>query len=375
MNNALKKHAMILILMSGSLFSSSLCFSYEISHDQKLMHEAKAYFEAGEYTQAIDRYQSILQGSLESWQRAIIMYDLSIVWLAAGDWNQSLETFKSVPLDNHLAPLLNARIQRNTMLAYLLQGINIARKTPDDPKALELMNKVIELAPQVDLAHCDLQKAEGIKTCTNSFDVNRMKLIAQEYLAKFLKGDPKYHLAHIQLKEGLEELFQAATDASINARFLDEHQIPDKLRKRYRSLYLKEQEESSPFWSELKQKLKNDNQKGSEERMQLMNSAANKFSQGQSQFYKKQFAKSSEDFEASANDLKELISKLPPPPPSESSSDKNKPDEQTQTPSEPSQAEMQSKQDQVIQLLLQMEQEDRAPKINQPVRKKELRPW
>lgn len=338
---------------------------------KKQMREAEAYFESHNYAQALDHYQNILQEPLEPWERAIVMFNLGCVWLASGHWEDAITTFRSVPLDNPLSPLLSDRIQRNVMLTYLRQAVAISKSEKDLSKGIELLNQVIDMAPLADQAHCTLQKAEGTIDCQPSFDVASMKSIAQNYLASLLEKEihPK---KEAPLKDLLQQLLNAVTDAALNSKFLHLHEINRKLKKQYRLLFKSELSESLPRWRLLQQKINNDNQEGSSERKALLQSAEKKFSEGRLHFNQMQYEMGSQFFDASAKDLQDLIAKLPPPPPSAPSESQQ---EQQEAPQEQTPTQKEDTTVHVLQQLLQMEQQDKLPKSEQQIRKKELRPW
>lgn len=366
-------------IVAVSVFGSFPLSALQPSQKVLEMREAEAYFEAQMYPKARERFQNMLQEPLEPWERAIIIYNLGNVWLAAGEWEQAVTTFQSVPLDNHLAPLLSDRIQRNLMLTYLRQAVSIL-KTGENEQAIELLNKVIGMASQVDEAKCGLERAEGSQKCTPSFDALAMKLIAREYLAVALNKQQEHYTDNVKLREGLESLLLEADDSVMNAAFVEKNEMPAALQKRYRNVYFQEQTNSLPLWTALKQKLENDKQKGSDERMELFISAAKAYGQGSGQFNERLFAEAGKSFEESARDLKKLIAKLPPPPPSESSkkpTPPEKPQRQQQSPQESAQEEkgQEDASEKAMQILQRMEQADQIPKSNKPIRKKELRPW
>lgn len=341
------------------LFLPTIAYATVSPAAQKLMREAKAYYEAHNYPEAMNLYQSILQEPLSSWERAIVMYNLGSVWLSSGNWDQAVTTFQSVPMDNPLGPLLADRIHRNLMLTYLKKGV--ATKDP------HLLNQVIDMVPEANQARCNLQKAEGAKLCEPSHDVAKMKIMAQSYLAHFFEKSAEQEMP---LKETVGKLIKAVSEDSTNSRFM-QNLMTRGFRKKYRSLFISEQKDTLPVWRVLQQKLENDNQEGSKERKALLVSAEKNFLEGNEQFHDASYELSSKSFEAAAKDLQELLRRLPPPPPSPSPQQAPQ-----QAPKEQQSAtEKEEQTEKVLQLLLQMEQQDRKPKSNQPLRKKEPKPW
>lgn len=363
------------IMLGVSLWFSCV-YGETLMKSIKAIREAEAYFEAKEYLQARNIYQALLQGPLESWEKAVVMYNLGCVALAAGDWEEAITIFQSVPLDNQLAPLLKERIQRNLMLTYLKEAMAVNQTGKETAKVVQLLRKAIDQAPKLDQAFCVLQKAEGVSECQPSFEAMGMKAISEYYLAIVLKQYEKQRAGQSPLKEGLSSLLSETDDGLSQQQFMMNYQFNEGLKERYKDLYSQEQKAADPMWAALKQKLQNDKHEGIEERLALLDTAKEKYIEAEAQFAKGHFKESKQPFEEAQSALRALIAKLPPPPPQSGGGAQEKAPPQPQAgATEESQGKSEQAAKDVLEKLLEMEQQDKLPVPTKPIQKKVLRPW
>lgn len=340
------------------------------------MREAEAYFEAKQYAQAVERYENLLQTPLEQWQRAVLMYDMGCVFLAAGEWDQAKATFNSISLDNHLGPVLDERIQRNLMLLYMRQAESLSDSSNDRRQAIDLLYKAIDLTPQVDQASCRLQQAEGVKECIPSYGADIMRKISIHFLAGLLQKEEEARIRASSLREGLALLLQEDEYAISDIDFLINHKMHDKLKIRYGDLYNTEWNQALPLWNSQREKLINDKIVGTKEGIELFERAEKEFKKGVELLEKKQENGAKGAFAASAEALRMLLEKLPPPPPSGGKGGEKEQKASQEQGGKKSPAQLKEEEaDKTVQQLLQMEQQDRKLKPSPQIHKKELRPW
>jgi len=340
----------------------------------KEMRQAEAYLDAKEYKLAKEAYENLLQLPLEQWQRSVIMYNLGNVWLSAGEWEEALTIFNSISLDNILEPVLKERIERNIMLTYMREG-QFLEQNHDYKKAAEMEMKGIDKAPVVDRAFCHLQRAEGVENCETSYAAVLMNNIARHFLAKILSEEQVHQLDAMNARQDAELLLKGMNEAVFKTDFILTHSIPKDLANVYNANFDKEFSDWNPVWTDLKSKI--EKIKDNKEILEIFNKAEDQYSKGLREFQKGGIEGSKSFFQTAAKLLEVLIEKLPKPPPSGGGEKKeNAPSSQEKKEKqEPSQTQANEADDQVLQLLLEMEQDDRKPKPSQKIRKSELRPW
>jgi hypothetical protein len=335
------------------------------------MRKARAFYESGEYPQAIIIYQNLLQEPLKSWQPSIIMYNLGCTYLAAGQWKKTMATFNAISLDNPLGPLLNYRIKRNMIIAFIRQAASI--KSDQPLESLELLNKADQQIEIVQKAYCNLENVEGNPKCTTYPGAVTFRNVILQQKALAMLEQEKQIVTKSDLKEGLPLLLSGINEEYSKITFLEQPLLQEDLKKEYLKLFDDESKTWNILWSTLKNKLSalqkmNDYKK----RMDLFSTAESGFHQGVEFMQQGKLSESRKAFDTSAAALKELIA-MPPPPSKTSTPEKEAPPQQNKA-EEATPKESEQKMNQVLQLLIEMDRQDNPKKPQQSVKKVE-RPW
>lgn len=333
------------------------------------MRQASAFFEAKEYQHANEIYQNMLQEPLSQWQRAVIMCNLGYVLLANKQLEQAITTFKGISFDHELGVLVADRVSRGIALSYLYQALDSQKYS----ERVDLLDQALNEVDHATQTHCLLENAEGQNICTEDVTLFKLKLLIQYHLAISLQQIDNDKLTQSTLKDGLPLLQQSVEYSLIQLKFLSQKELQKELKGLYRDIEINNNKSLLPLWMTLKKKLMalpND----IPERSTLFDIAEEQFENGLNQLELNHLSESRHAFEASLEALKKLNALPPPPSPTSTSS--------TETTSQPQSEQQTSTQsakqepvEQVLRFLLEMERDDTSQAPEQPVKKKEIRPW
>ncbi len=362
------KKLILLIIFMAALSSHTTCFGQ--SNPQLEMRQAEAFFESKQYSQARQIYQGLLQQSTDSWQRAVLIYNLGCVYLAEGNWDEAIRTLQSVPLNNELAPLLQYRIRHNLSIAFLKRAKSL--EDQHAAQAEESAKAALSETNTIPSAYCILEKVEGKKECDIPPDAETFKQILRQQMSEIKKKQETQRISQAKLPEGLTLLMQGAKEALTYLQSLDEKTIEANLKMRYLNLFSEELTDYESLWNILEKQVHEDaSNPATTEWLKLYKSAHKLFQEGISNMKHGLIDQSTTSFQNSLKILEELIAKPPPPstpPPS------NQPEQQN-APTEERQPEDHSM-DQLLQQLLKMEQDDNLIVPKEPTSQKKVeKPW
>lgn len=345
-----KKLVLMIILMS--------CCLQPIYGD--VMQQASAYAATQEYAQARELYQQLLQGTLEPWERAVVLFDMGTVWLQERNWDQAIATLKIVPFADYPTPLLSYRGKHNLILAYMGKASSVK----SGKEANENLQAALNLIPELQRSYCALRMAQGMAECNPEEALSFLKTYIEQQLATVLQQREVVGIESASFKEGASLLLQGIQDAVSHAKFLQFKELSEELRQRYRDLFLKEDQELLPLWQKLPQKIVQKDPYRSQ-RLKLLDTARSQFLQGISQMKSGDDEESQKVLESAVDSVKALLAL--PPPPAESNQPPPSEELREQQPQE-------KPVEQSVQLLLEMERDDTMPKES-PVPKPNPRPW
>lgn len=332
-----------------------------------LMNEAKVYIDVEEYSQAREIYQNLLQGTLTPWQRAVVLYDLGTSFLLEKQWDQAIAVLNSVPVDDYPSPLLRYRVKYNTILAFIGKAQALTNKPQE---AIKILTQAMKVIPSTETTHCDLEKAEGYSECSEVKNLTLLKDYIKQQLAVMLEKKTSDAILNSSFQEGLPLLLRGVNESFLYLDFLSQSKLREEteLRNKFQQFFVKQSREWLKLWNFLRTKIP---EAGREKRVELYTTAEKAFVQGNQLMEEGQFLESRKAYEASSAALKALLAMPPPPAPPPPPS---KPAEKPTEAAAPKLQEMKPD-EQVLQLMLQMEQDDRLQAPQPTIQKKELRPW
>lgn len=339
---------------------------------------AAAYVESHSYELAEEAYHKILATEIVPRQRAIVMYNLGCTFFEEKKWKQALAAFNTALLIDSSWPLLTYRAKSNQALTLLEQISTSQLSLFEAIKSIELILSNLDTAQE---AYCQLQQMSGANSCKANANLMRMRALAKQILSQ--KHNPTEIMLNLSLQDAFIQLLKEVERVVAHLDFLRNLNLQSdpSLQRRYQVFFLDEAKKDLLFWSALQQKLEINKYKaesdGKNEKLFLF--AKKQFEQAIEEMENKALEKSQESFKAAAELIKELIKAQPATPPSKKSEER----ESSQALQKPSQSqepplskeEGSSSVEEILQLILQMEQEDRLPSPPQTERTKGLRPW
>lgn len=350
-----------------------------IHHDSdKSLRQAAAYVESHSYGLAEEAYHKILAAEIVPRQRAIVMYNLGCTFFDEKKWGQALAAFNTALLIDSSWPLLTYRAKSNQALTLLEQISTSQLSLLEAIKSIELILSNLDAAQE---AYCQLQKMSGASSCETNANLMRMRALAKQILSQ--KQNPVEAILNLSLQDAFIQLLKEIERAVVHLDFLINLNLQSdpSLQMSYQGFFIDEEKKDLPFWSALQQKLEINKHKeesdGKNEKLFLL--AKKQFEQAIGEMENKALEKSQESFKAAAELIKELIKALPSTPPSKKSEERESSQalQKLSQSKEPpiSKEEGGSSVKEILELILQMEQEDRLPSPPQTERTKGLRPW
>jgi len=334
------------------------------------MRKAQAYLENQQFSKARDIYQDLLQDSTESWQRAILMYDIGTLFLEEGEWDKATETFKAVSYDHDLAALLKYRVLYNLIITHAKQGLSLKQKDPET--ALKWTILAEKELPLLKPTFCELEKTLGETDCKESEELVSLKTILQQQIASIKQEIDTQRINNAKIPNALLYLSESTKQAIEYVDFIAKipQDTPD-LMNRYQTLFLTRLNKIKLLWENTKIKIiGNTKDPKQKERLHLFQDANTQFEHGLEALNTHAFPSSKASFAKALELLNKLIA-MPPPPAAET---KNEPSQEELK--EPVQEKRKAAAKNIEELLLQIYQEDQltSPKP-QTTEKKELQPW
>ena len=263
-----KSFLFIVIMLFG--FSSQKAWA-DLSARELVMLQAAAYFEAKDYNNAIDIYENMLQQNLETWEKAIVMYNLGCTYLAEGRWDQAIATFQAVPLNQNLASLVLRRIQTNIAVIYLRQALALSKqmssKSPpdaveeNDQKMITLLQESLQSLDEANEAACSLAHVEGASACPMPYDLEEMRLHVKQLIASTFAQEDQFQLQHLNLEEGIPLLLICLKSTLANLDFLSQKDFEPGLQEKYFANFVDEAETWLPVWSNLESQVTKEEEK------------------------------------------------------------------------------------------------------------------
>lgn len=149
---------------------------------QNEFNEAQMAFQAKDYDKAGKILNDLLESEADGWQKSVLKYDYGRVLMAQKKWNAAITNFQSIPVGEPPNPLLESRIFTNIAISLYELGHSYT-----GPAKGELSRFVYEEALSVikdaQEAVCRLQNAEGLKSCTPSEELQRLKSETEKAMA------------------------------------------------------------------------------------------------------------------------------------------------------------------------------------------------
>ncbi len=183
---------------------------------RKEEREARNYFESGEYGRAAELFKDLLGRGVGGVQRAHTQYNLGCAYLAEGRWDEALEEFRKLELEEGHSPQLGRRLFINLFInkghALLkkassgideeeaLGGAEILERLASALKLLEEGRVACELAEQ---AEAEERLLEG---CAQGDPSEELQLLRREIKregARLLERRREVLASHLPLKEVL----------------------------------------------------------------------------------------------------------------------------------------------------------------------------
>jgi Ca-activated chloride channel family protein len=329
-----------------------------------LNRQAEAFLESGEFAQARALYQEMLQEPLNSWQRAVIMYNLGGSWLGGKEWDNAMLTFQAVAVDNTLGPVLEYRRSYNNALAFYGKAEEMGQRDPD--QALASLRGFLPQLEKVHEVFCNLTLAEGASTCPSSTKVDALYSLFHKGIFQALEEKQKKILqvsdAHTTvslLKERVKQLLK------YYARLEGKEDITRMAK--YAALF---EEEKQQWMTLAHQVAAHMDAKKSEELISLLSGAQRQFVAAMEALQQAKWEQSKADLEDAEYFLIRLLEKLPPPK-------KSSPPPQEPPKMHPSSSSTAApKITPTLEQLLQMEAQDALPlpKV-ESLKSSDPRPW
>lgn len=254
-----------------SMFASfSMLFSQPVRNNGLALQEAQLFFDAGDFKRAASQYKSMLDVSLSPWQQAIIKYDLGTALLSQGKWEEALQMFQSISLEDISLPLLNYRLQINIALTRLLMAktqfeavkkdLNTSRLTDYNSIIRRLREAYADTAKAKEF-WCQLSIAEGASTCETSVESEELHVEIKRQYALVLQHMHDFMLQHVSVEEGGIILLASAKAALGHVNFLMEHTIDEHLSIDYIEFFQHQDNSWMPLWGSVDNLLKEDQDK------------------------------------------------------------------------------------------------------------------
>lgn len=231
-----------------------------------VMREARIYYDAGDFEQANVQYRSLQDANLLPWQGEVAAYDRGTALLAQGRWEEALNVFHAIWIEDSNMPLLSQRIKSNVALAKLLMAKSHLTDLEKNSTAgldeyIKLFFLFREAFDDIETAKgstCILDKAEGAKACGPYPDLDEMYLEASTLYAQLLNDFSKYTLSNTSLEEGGLALLSGAKAMQDHLVFLQNKVLGSSLEKQYLEFYLQQENSWGPLWRAVEINLQNE---------------------------------------------------------------------------------------------------------------------
>lgn len=293
--------------------SFSMLFSQPASDNVLALQEARIFFDAGDFNRAASQYKGMLDVSLPPRQQAIITYDLGTAKLGQGKWEEALQIFQSINLDDISLPLLNYRLQINIALTRLLMAKAQFEAVQKDPSVsrltdystiVRLLKEAAADVVKADEFWCQLSIAEGASSCEASVEAKEMHVEIKRQYAQVLQHMHDFMLQHVSLQEGSITLLASAKVALSHVNFLIEHTIEDHLSIDYIEFFQHQDNSWTPLWESVDKLLKQD---PDEKKRMVFQKAWKSFSQGIDLMKHRKYRGSQEAFQESISELNDFV--------------------------------------------------------------------
>lgn len=295
-----------------SMIPLSMLFSQSAWNNVPLQ-EVQFFFDAGDFNRAASQYKSMLDNPLPPWQQAIITYNLGTAKLSQGKWDEALQIFQSISLEDISLPLLNYRLQINIALTRLLMAKAQSEAVQNDPNASSLADysSIVRLLREADADvakaedfWCQLSRAEGASACEASVEAKEMHIEIKRQYAQVLQHMHDFMLRHASIQEGSITLLASAKAALSHVNFLIELAMEDHLSIDYIEFFQHQDNSWMPFWESVDKLLKQDPDK---KKRMVFQKAWKSFSKGIDLMKHRKYPGSQEAFQDSISELNDFV--------------------------------------------------------------------
>lgn len=199
---------------------------------------ARQAFESHETSLAISLYHDLLRQDSSETKKAFLQYNLATAYLAARQWDDAIQTYREIILNESLPKLLKGRVRYNLALAYYYKA-NDAKELIDAINYLRLANFEI-----------DQMEEACLKPCDAAFEITNAKRLYRNALSEKVKQFWS-HLNHLPTDTKLSALSYFLGGNSEAAAFLGKGDIPSETKKNYLNFFLKDQALAKTLWDAL----------------------------------------------------------------------------------------------------------------------------
>jgi len=281
--------------MNRQLFQSSLLgmliYSSVVMGAADLEKKAEAFLEAGDPEQARIIWEEMLDPSLPDWKRDFIRYNIGVSYLSENDFDQAIEQFQSIELNNQSSPLLRERVKTNLGIAWIRQAEDDEEIKTD---RFTYKEAIREIDQAID-ASCQLQKLEGAQECLLDENLENVRRLAKEQLSLLSVQDQP------DLSKDVPQLFTSLRTANHALSFLKKIQVDPYLNSRYHSFWIETLNTWTPLWESVELQIPENED---------FTRAKQGFLKGLQALQKKKFEESREQMQMSMQTLRKLVRDL-----------------------------------------------------------------
>lgn len=178
------------------------------------------YVEARQYEKALHLYQAMQQESFESWQHRIIDYNIGVILLQQGHWEEAVKAFQAVNVNDSDSPLLRVRYYYNLALSlFEYAQTQESQLSPEETSFIDrfqlqqlILQKVMDALEKAQEADCELQKIEGARECHPTIASKDVRARVIQMQGKLNRKDQEYQVVQLSVAEKAAKLLISLRD-------------------------------------------------------------------------------------------------------------------------------------------------------------------
>lgn len=198
--------------------------------DSSEIYHARAYAEAKMYDQARSIYERLLQRPISEQQKSALQYNLGVLYLEEGSWDQAIHQFNELEANKALQEYLYKRLYTNLMLAQYEKGLAFSKSDPIE--ALKLL-------------------LEALKTSENLPEKEQTKfgMVIKQKMLSLYEESAKEKLLKEDAIERIQILYDGTSDALEALDLIDKQKMTEQLKKEYTAILTEQQGQWIPLWN------------------------------------------------------------------------------------------------------------------------------